>query len=160
MASSIKSVTLHYPEGLSPATMTGEQDRAIADLCAEGVFHFTESDHPPYHIDLSIYNRQLVLKAQSADGTPRPHLILSLSPYRAIIRDYFMMIESYERARGEGNMVKLEPIDMARRGLHNEAAEMMVDRFKDKVTMDHTTARRLFTLICVLHMDQARLWQF
>lgn len=160
MASSIKSVTLHYPEGLNPATMTGEQDRAIADLCAEGVFHFTDNDHPPYHIDLSIYNRQLVLKAQSADGTSRPHLILSLSPYRAIIRDYFMMIESYERARGEGNIVKLEPIDMARRGLHNEAAEMMVDRFKDKVTIDHATARRLFTLICVLHMDQARLWQF
>ena len=69
------------------------------------------------------------------------------------------MIESYETARKEGNEVKLEPIDMARRGLHNEAADLMIERLKDKATMDHATARRLFTLICVLHMDQARLWQ-
>ncbi|PZQ45746.1 MAG: hypothetical protein DI551_06625, partial [Micavibrio aeruginosavorus] len=67
MTSSIATVVLHYPDGIKPAAMEAEQDRAIADLCAEGVLKFHENDHPPYHIDLSIYNRQLVLKAKGAD---------------------------------------------------------------------------------------------
>lgn len=159
MTSSIRSVALHYPDGKKPAALSNEQDRAIDDLCAQGHLSFRENNRPPYDIDLSIYNRQLLLKAKGADGEERPHLVLSLSPYRAIIRDYFMMIESYERARAEGNQTKLEPIDMARRGIHNEAADLIIDRLKDKIEMDHETARRLFTLICVLHMDQARLWQ-
>lgn len=159
MTSAIKSITLHYPNGIKPAAMAGEQDRAIEDLCTQGQFAFHDDNHPPYHIDLSIYNKQLVLKALASNGSERPHLVLSLSPYRTIIRDYFMMIESYERARLDGNQQKLEPIDMARRGLHNEAADLMIDRLKDKISMDHDTARRFFTLICVLHMDQARLWQ-
>jgi uncharacterized protein (UPF0262 family) len=159
MTSAIKSITLHYPDGIKPAAMAGEQDRAIADLCAGGQLAFHQDNHPPYHIDLSIYNRQLVFKATGDDGHERPHLMLSLSPYRSIIKDYFMMIESYEQARMDGQQQKLEPIDMARRGLHNEAADLMIDRLKDKIDMDFETARRLFTLICVLHMDQARLWQ-
>lgn len=159
MTSDIASITLHYPNGVKPAAMAAEQDRAIADLCAAGKLAFHDDNHPPYHIDLSIYNRQLVLKAKAMDGAKRPHLVLSLSPYKNIIRDYFMMIESYERARAEGNQQKLEPIDMARRGIHNEAAELMQTRLRDKVEMDHETARRLFTLVCVLHMDQARLWR-
>lgn len=159
MTSAIKSITLHYPNGVKPVAMANEQDRAVADLCAQGVFAFHNDNHPPYHIDLSIYNKQLVLKAVDKQGNERPHLVLSLSPYRSIIKDYFLMIESYEKARQDGNQQKLEPIDMARRGLHNEAADLMIDRLKDKIDMDHETARRLFTLICVLHMDQARLWQ-
>jgi uncharacterized protein (UPF0262 family) len=159
MTSTIKSITLHYPNGVKPGAMANEQDRAVADLCAQGVFAFHNENHPPYHIDLSIYNKQLVLKAVDEQGNERPHLVLSLSPYRSIIKDYFMMIESYEKARQDGQQQKLEPIDMARRGLHNEAADLMIDRLKDKIDMDFETARRLFTLICVLHMDQARLWQ-
>lgn len=159
MTSAISSITLHYPNGQEPAAMTNEREQAIKDLREQGQLSFHDKDAPPYHIDLSIYNRQLVLKTTDADGAERPHLVLSLSPYRSIIRDYFMMIESYERARQEGNQQKLEPIDMARRGLHNEAADLMIDRLKDKISMDHDTARRLFTLICVLHMDQARFWQ-
>lgn len=159
MTSAIKSITLHYPDGIKPAAMAGEQDRAIEDLCSGGQLAFHQDNHPPYHIDLSIYNRQLVFKATGSDGHERPHLMLSLSPYRSIIKDYFMMIESYEQARMDGQQQKLEPIDMARRGLHNEAADLMIDRLKDKIEMDHDTARRFFTLICVLHMDQARLWQ-
>lgn len=159
MTSSIKSVTLHYPGGQKPNALANEQSRAIEDLCAQGVLAFHNDNQPPYHIDLSIFNRQLVLKAVDDQGIERPHLVLSLTPYRSIIKDYFMMIESYEHARAEGNQQRLEPIDMARRGLHNEAADLMIERLKDKITMDHETARRLFTLICVLHMDQARLWQ-
>ena len=99
-----------------------------------------------------------MLKADDARGAALPHMVLSLSPYRGLIRDYFMMIESYEKFRSEGRQEKLEPVDMARRGLHDEAAHLMMDRLKDKITMDHLTARRLFTLVCALHMDQARLW--
>lgn len=77
-------------------------------------------------------------------------LILSLSPYRRLIHDYFLMIESYEQVRIEGNLQKLEPIDMARRGLHNEAADMMRERLRDRIDIDHDTARRLFTLVCAL----------
>jgi len=159
MPSTITSIVLHYPEGKTPGGMVQERDRAIADLCAEGCFTFHQDAQPPYSIDLSIYNRQLVLRAANANGDELPQLILSLSPYRSIIKDYFMMIESYEKMRMDGQQAKLEPIDMARRGLHNEAADLMIARLSDKVDMDHATARRFFTLICALHMDQARLWR-
>lgn len=85
--------------------------------------------------------------------------MLSLGPYKRIISDYFLMIDSYEQARIEGKQAKLEPIDMARRGLHNEAADLMIERLAGKIDIDHDTARRLFTLICVLHLGQARLWR-
>ncbi len=158
MTSSIASVTLHYPGNNAPEAMAQERSRAVADLCAEGVLRYNGDNNPPYALDLAIENRQLVLKAVDGTGAVLPHLILSLSPYRGLIRDYFMMIESYERFRGEGRQEKLEPVDMARRGLHDEAADMMIGRLQDKITMDHATARRLFTLVCALHMDQARLW--
>jgi len=159
MTSTIKSIVLHYPEGKIPGAMAHERERAISDLCEEGFIRFKGHDKPPYHINLSIYNRQLVLQAANVNGEALPQLILSLSPYRSIIKDYFMMIESYEKMRMDGQHAKLEPIDMARRGLHNEAADLMIDRLSDKVDMDHDTARRFFTLICSLHMDQARLWR-
>lgn len=159
MESTIESIVLHYPGGAPPAAMAHERERAISDLCAEGFIKFHNHDAPPYSIYLSIYNKQLVLKAANANGAELPHLVLSLSPYRGIIRDYFMMIESYEKMRIDGQQAKLEPIDMARRGLHNEAADLMIARLSDKVEMDHATARRFFTLICALHLDQARLWQ-
>ncbi len=73
-----------------------------------------------------------------------------MKPYKRLMQDYFLMIESYERVRVEGTLQKLEPIDMARRGLHNEAAEMMRERLADKIAIDHDTARRVFTLVCAL----------
>lgn len=159
MGSTIKSIVLHYPEGKVPSAMAHERERAINDLCAEGFIQFKGNDHPPYCIDLSIHNKQLVFQAANVNGEALPQLILSLSPYRSIIKDYFMMIDSYEKMRMDGQHAKLEPIDMARRGLHNEAADLMMARLSDKVDMNHDTARRFFTLICSLHMDQARLWR-
>lgn len=156
----IHSITLHFPPpGRPPAAMAHERDTAIADLCAEGRFQPANDENGPYSLDLGIHNKHLVFQIKNADGNILPSLMLSLSPYRRIIHDYFLMIESYEQARIEGKQAKLEPIDMARRGLHNEAADLMIERLHDKVTIDHDTARRLFTLICVLHLDQARLWR-
>ena len=157
--STISAITLHYPADQPPAMMAHERDTAIADLVATGRFQPANDENGPYRLDLAIHNKQLVFQIKNAGGGELPSLILSLSPYRRIIHDYFLMIESYEKARIEGKQVKLEPIDMARRGLHNEAADLMVERLDGKIAIDHDTARRLFTLICVLHLDQARLWR-
>jgi len=84
-------------------------------------------------------------------------LVLSLKPYRRLIQDYFLMLESYEQARHSATRDKLEAIDMGRRGIHNEGADLLLSRMESKITMDHETARKLFTLICVLHKTHVRL---
>jgi uncharacterized protein (UPF0262 family) len=158
--STICSIDLHFPHrGRPPAAMANERDTAITDLCAEGFFQPANDENGPYSLDLAIHNKHLVFQIKNADGKELPSLMLSLSPYRRIVTDYFLMIESYEEARIEGKQAKLEPIDMARRGIHNEAADLMIERLKGKIDIDHDTARRIFTLICVLHLDQARLWR-
>lgn len=81
---------------------------------------------------------------------------MSTSPYRTIMRDYFLMIESYEQARIDGSRPRLEAIDMGRRGLHDEAGHLLRDRLKDRVHMDHATARRFFTLICAMSGTKMR----
>lgn len=150
MSRSLSEIHLHYPNGQQPTRMAHERDTALADLTTDGLFQPLKDKNGPYRLDISVEGHRLVLKIKNADGADLPMLILSLSPYKRIIHDYFLMIESYERMRIEGNLQKLEPIDMARRGLHNEAAEMMRDRLRDKIEMDHATARRLFTLVCTL----------
>lgn len=150
MSATLTDVHLHYPNGQKPAKLAHECDMALADLALSGHFQPLNDENGPYRLDISVEEHRLVLKIKNADGADLPMLILSLSPYKRIIYDYFLMIESYERMRGEGNLQKLEPIDMARRGLHNEAADMMRERLKDKIEIDHDTARRLFTLVCAL----------
>lgn len=150
MSCLIQDICLHYPDGHRPSHMMHERDMAIADLKLDGYFQPENDKNGPYRIDISIESHRLVLKIKNAMGTDLPMLILSLSPYKRIIHDYFLMIESYERVRIEGNLQKLEPIDMARRGLHDEAADMMRTRLAGKVDIDHATARRLFTLVCAL----------
>ncbi len=158
--SSISDITLHLPNrNGGPAQILKERDTAISDLIKEGVFNPLNDNNGPYCIELSIRNNRLVFQIKNALQEGLRSLVLSLSPYRRIIHDYFLMIESHETARKAGQRAKLEPIDMARRGLHNEAAEIMMERLDDKIKMDMDTARRIFTLICVLHMGQARLWQ-
>lgn len=130
--------------------MAGERDRAMADLKETSHFQPLNDKNGPYRLDISLQDQRLVFKIKNADGANLPMLILSMKPYKRIIQDYFLMIESYEQVRVEGNHQKLEPIDMARRGLHNEAADMMRERLADKITIDHDTARRIFTLICAL----------
>lgn len=156
----ISDITLHFPNRNSgPAQILRESDTAISDLIKEGVFHPLNNNNGPYCIELSIQNNRLIFQMKNDDKEDIPSLILSLSPYRRIIRDYFLMIESHETARKAGQRAKLEPIDMARRGLHNEAAQIMMERLEDKIEMDFETARRLFTLICALHLGQPRLWR-
>ena len=86
-------------------------------------------------------------------------LVLSLKPYKRLVKDYFMIVRSYDEAMREGKPSRIEAIDMGRRGLHNEGAESLQERLADKISMDFDTARRLFTLICVLHAQNLSMWR-
>lgn len=135
-----------------------EQERRIAifDLMEENSFAPLR-EHPdgyagPYRLQLSIEEGRLVLGLAREDGSPLETLILSLGTLRRPIRDYFAICDSYYDAIRNAPADKIEAVDMARRGIHNEAAELLVERLGGKIKVDFSTARRLFTLICVLHI--------
>lgn len=147
---SLRTITL--AEQNARSFLSSEKDQAIGDLCADAVFQPANTNIPgPYDLALSIQDGRLVVEMTGADSAPLPALVLSVKPYSRLIRDYFMLIESYEKLRSTGTACQLEPVDMARRGLHNEGAELLIERLSGKIALDHPTARRLFTLICALH---------
>ena len=149
--SDIHHIDLHFPgEATPPQFMANERNIALKTLLDHSHFKLNQNGNAPYGVELSIQDNRLIFEVEDQKQTPLPMLVLSLKPYRRIIKDYFMMIESYESIRATGNQVKLEAIDMGRRGLHNEGAEMMIDRLSDKIDMDLETARGFFTLICCL----------
>ena len=135
-----------------------EQERRIAifDLL-EGNLFAPQRPQPdgyagPYRLVLSVEEGRLVLAIRRADETPLETLVLSLGRFRRPIRDYFAICDSYFQAIRQASPQQIETIDMARRGIHNEAAELLRERLAGKVEVDFDTARRLFTLICVLHI--------
>ncbi len=129
-----------------------ERDVAIADLLDENSFEPRCMKSGPYHIQLAIEDGKLVLDVYSPQEEKHAKVILSVAPLRGIIRDYFMIFESYQAALSSANTSKIEAIDMGRRGVHNEGSEMLQSILKDRIVVDFPTARRLFTLICVLHI--------
>lgn len=130
-----------------------EHERAVAiyDLLEENVFGPIGHDSGPYALNLSIAENRLVFDIRAATGEPAVAHMLSLSPFRKLIKDYFLICESYYQAIRTASPSQIEAIDMGRRGLHNEGSELLMERLKEKVEVDFDTARRLFTLICVLH---------
>jgi uncharacterized protein (UPF0262 family) len=125
---------------------------ALKALCEDSVFQPVHANASgPYDLILSIQDGRLVIAMTDGQGNALPTLVLSARPYSRLIRDYFMMIESCETLRRTGAPCQLESVDMARRGLHNEGADLLIERLSGKITLDHPTARRLFTLICALH---------
>ena len=128
-----------------------EQERQIA------IFDLLESNHfvpegahgGPYDLHMGLMENRLVLDVRGPDYEKRH--ILSLSPFRPLIRDYFMICESYYQAIRNATPQQIEALDMGRRGLHNEASELLRTRLSGKIETDLDTARRLFTLICALH---------
>ena len=129
-----------------------EHERAVAiyDLIEENSFRLKE--HPgPYRLILSLVDRRLILDIRSDEGEPLVAHALSLTPFRKVVKDYFLICEGYYEAIRFGSPSRIEAIDMGRRGLHNEGSEVLRERLKGKVELDLGTARRLFTLICVLH---------
>ncbi|MGN7438588.1 MAG: UPF0262 family protein [Alcanivorax sp.] len=151
-SSTIKSITLTKQNNANTTSLV-ERDYQIAlnDLTEASLFQPTEDKNGPYDLELYIEDNRLVFHISNNMGKDLPYLVLSLSPYRRLIKDYFMIVQSYDEAVRDGKPSRIEAIDMGRRGLHNEGAELLKDRLKEKITLDMDTARRLFTLICVLH---------
>lgn len=143
---------------LAPATADIEHERKIAvyDLLQENTFEpIGETDivgTGPFALYLSASEGRLILDVRQDDETPVGQLYLSMAPLRKIIKDYFMLCESYYDAIRNAAPQQIETIDMARRAMHNEGSEVLVSRLEDKVKVDFNTARRLFTLLCSFYM--------
>jgi len=129
-----------------------EHERAIAiyDILESNSFAVPGQDKGPYALHLGLIEQKLQFEIKSADGAPLITHYLSLTPFRAVIRDYKLLCGSYYEAIRTASPARIEAIDMGRRGLHNEAAELLRQRLDGKVVVDHDTARRLFTLIFAL----------
>ena len=130
-----------------------EHERAVAiyDLIEDNSFAPADHDGGPYALHLSIAENRLVFDIRQEDGAPVMAHLLSLTPLRRIVKDYFLICDSYYKAIRTATPSQIEAIDMGRRGLHNEGSELLMERLKEKIEVDFDTARRLFTLICVLH---------
>ena len=141
--------------GLPAPTPEVEQERRVAlfDLLEENSFGLADADAPPgpYVLNLSIADGRLVMEILTADEQPIKAHLLSLSPFQQIIKDYFQICRSYFDAVKRLPPAQIEAIDMGRRGIHDEGARTLLDRLEGKIETDMATARRLFTLICVLH---------
>lgn len=146
------AVTLD-PDSLAPANADQEHERAIAvyDLIEENRFSPAGEDGGPYELRLSLHSGKLSLEVRRADGSQAMTHILSLTPMRRVVRDYFLLCDSYYAAIRSQTPSQIEAIDMGRRGLHDEAAGLLAERLKGKIDIDHDTARRLFTLVAALH---------
>jgi uncharacterized protein (UPF0262 family) len=136
---------------LAPASPEQEHERnvAIADLLKDNYFEPEGGQGGPYQLRIGLLENRLDLEIRGPDLSARR--LLSLSPFRRIVRDYMEICRSYNEALRNASPAQIESIDMGRRGLHNEGAEMLRDRLEGKVKTDVATSRRLFTLICALH---------
>lgn len=139
---------------LAPATADVEHERKVAiyDLIEENHFKPIGAGDGPFELYLSNVERRLVFDVRREGGEALGQVHLSMTPLRKIIRDYFMLCESYYDAIRNAAPAQIETIDMARRGMHNEGSEILRERLNDKIELDFDTARRLFTLICSFHM--------
>ena len=134
-------------------------DIALQDLQKDSLFKPISDANGPYNVNLSVQENRLVFRVTNKMGRDLPMLVLSPKPYYRIIKDYFLVVRSYEEAIKGANPSRIEAIDMGRRGLHNEGAELLLERLGGKIEMDMNTARRIFTLICVLHAGKASMWR-
>lgn len=143
---------------LPPPTPEIDQERKVAmfDLLEDNSFSIPDRDDRevppgPYKLALSIKERRLVFDLSQENDEPAGTFLLSLGPFRQVVKDYFQICESYFDAVKTLPPSQIETIDMARRGIHNEGARVLQERLEGKAVIDNDTARRLFTLICVLH---------
>jgi uncharacterized protein (UPF0262 family) len=135
-----------------------EQERRVAifDLIEDNMFkplrEIADGYAGPYALNISVEEGRLILDIRRENGTPLEMIILGLGRFRRPVRDYFAICDSYYQAIRKSTAAEIETIDMARRGVHNAAAELLMERLEGKIDVDFATARRLFTLICVLHI--------
>jgi uncharacterized protein (UPF0262 family) len=147
-------VDVELDESIGRSTPDVEHERAVAifDLIDENSFSpANDPGEGPYKLKLSLAEARLVFAVSRPDGEAVVTHILSLTPFRRIVKDYYMICESYYQAIRTATPSQIEAIDMGRRGLHNEGSQTLLDRLSGKIDIDFGTARRLFTLVCVLH---------
>jgi uncharacterized protein (UPF0262 family) len=140
-----RSVVRRSPE------IESERQSAIADLLHENSFTPASGQAGPFTLHLAIEENRLLIDINSVDRSSET-IQIGLGPFRRIVKDYFVICESYYDAMRRQNLTQVEAIDAGRRALHNEGSALLIERLADKVAVDHDTARRLFTLICVLHL--------
>jgi len=129
-----------------------ERATAISDLLAGNHFAPQCVQEGPYDVFISVRDNRLLIRISSETlETPR-EVVLPIKPFKQIVKDYFLMCESYLAAVNGGEPHRVEAVDMARRGVHNEGSDLLLMQLRDRITLDFDTARRLFTLICVLHI--------
>ena len=151
-ASKLVAVTLDEESiGRSGPDIEHERAVAIYDMIEENAFQPVDQPVAPYALHLSMAENRLVFDIRTPDGKPVVAHLFSLTPLRKIVKDYFLICDSYYAAIRTATPDKIEAIDMGRRGLHDEGSHTLQERLKGKVDVDFATARRLFTLICVLH---------
>jgi uncharacterized protein (UPF0262 family) len=129
-----------------------ERSAAIADLLHASRFAPASGRSGPFRLHLALADNRLSMDIRAVDDGSNETVMLSLRPFRRIVKDYFLVCDSYYKASRDGNLSQVEAIDMGRRGLHDEGAALLAEHLADKVAIDPDTARRLFTLICVLHL--------
>lgn len=131
------------------AEIEHERRVAIFDLIEKNVFHPDGAGGGPYGLKLSLQDNRLVFDIDGVDFTRT--YALSLTPMKSVLKDYLLICDSYYEALRGSSATQIEAVDMGRRGLHNEGADLLKARLDGKVAIDHETARRLFTLVCALY---------
>lgn len=148
----LSAVELDSSIGPGPSPEAEHERRvAIYDLVEENSFTLVSHPEGPYRLRLSTADGRLIFDVMDEKEERLTLIGLSMSPFRRIVKDYFMICESYYQAIRTATPSQIETIDMARRGLHNEGSDLLRERLNGKVDVDFDTARRLFTLVCVLH---------
>ena len=141
-------------QSLGAASRDQDQERQVAifDLLEENHFHPAGAEGGPFRLRLGLQENRLVFQiTHESDASQFTH-VLSLTPLKRVIRDYFVVCDTYYQAIRSASPMQIEAIDMGRRGLHDEGSQLLRERLTGKITVDHDTARRLFTLICALRM--------
>lgn len=147
----LSDVVLDDTIGRSTPDVEHERAVAIFDLIEENSFEPVGHGGGPYQLNLSLVDHKLVFDIRTEEGGIVATHILSLTPFRRIVKDYFMICESYYEAIRSATPSRIEAIDMGRRGIHNEGSRTLMERLQGKIVVDFDTARRLFTLVCVLY---------
>ena len=137
--------------GKADENVEHERRVAIADLLESNAFKPADAETGPFKLRLAIEDQRLVFDVTQEDGTPVRMYVFSLGPLRRILKDYFLMCDSYYAAVRDAPLAQIEAIDMGRRGVHNEGSSILRERLQGKIEVDFETSRRLFTLICALH---------
>lgn len=134
------------------AEIEREKNHAITDLLKQNHFLLKNQKEGPYNITLAIHHNKLIFEIICMPSEEVQHVTLSTGPFRKVMKDYFIICETYFSAVKMADPSKVEAIDMGRRAVHNEGAELLIELLQNDIELDFETARKIFTLIAVLHL--------